>query len=176
MNISPTDNLFSYSVSSESGLPDYNVDLLAENGAGRCDCKQWQFRVSPALAKGEKKMCKHISRSLIYLAQSVVNQKLAQMAQEEAQSDREPTRYEALATEFKLKHPICGVCHQKPTEDVHHSRGRLGSLLCDQEWWVPVCRVCHDWIGSNPNAARELTWNGIPVLCENGQWNSPPAE
>ena len=28
-------------------------------------------------------------------------------------------------------------------DDVHHMRGRTGSLLLDTQWWLPVCRGCH---------------------------------
>lgn len=29
---------------------------------------------------------------------------------------------------------------------VHHMRGRIGSLLCDVEWWLGVCAHCHQMI------------------------------
>lgn len=40
--------------------------------------------------------------------------------------------------------------------DIHHTRGRVGSLLTATEYWVPVCRTHHNWIGENPVQARQL--------------------
>jgi len=54
------------------------------------------------------------------------------------------------------------------TGDVHHSRGRLGVLLVDVRFWIPLCRRHHDWVGQNPAQARELN-----LLCPVGSWNSP---
>jgi len=175
-NVTEGEDAFSYRVSSESGQACYSVDLLAENGAGRCDCKDWQFRCSPAIAKGERKRCKHVSKALNHLAQAIIDRRIEQLRELETKSDRIPTEYAALAAEFKRQHPRCGVCGTNPVDDIHHSRGRLGSLLSDTRFWIPTCRTCHAWIDSNRNAARELTWNGVPVLCEKGEWNSPPAE
>lgn len=176
MNITPGDDIYSYTADSASGLPPYTIELTANSGSGFCSCDDWKYRVSPKLNKGQRATCKHIRACLASLGQAIVDRRVEQLHQGESRADREPTQYEALATEFKRVYPKCGVCHQNPTVDVHHSRGRLGSLLCDMRFWIPVCRTCHDWIGSNPDAARKLTWNGIPVLCEKGQWNSPPAE
>ena len=53
--------------------------------------------------------------------------------------------------------------------DCHHKRGKLGPLLRDQRFWLPLCRLHHAWIGDHPTRARELG-----LLCEHGQWNSLP--
>lgn len=170
------EDVFSFTVESASGMAPYRVELTAENGQGRCSCFDWTYRVSPKIAKGEKATCKHVRQCLQTLAQSIVDQRVLQMKEEETKSDLEPSEYEALAIQFKEANPVCGVCNTKSTEDVHHARGRLSSLLCDSRFWIPVCRTCHSWIDSNRNAARELTWNGIPVLCAKGEWNSPPRD
>lgn len=47
------------------------------------------------------------------------------------------------------------VCARGAT-DVHHQRGKVGRLLCDTRFFLPVCRGCHDWIHQHPNRAREL--------------------
>lgn len=176
MKVEFGDDLYSFSAESASGHKPYVVELTAENGAGRCNCPDWAFRCSPKIAKGQKATCKHIRACLASLGQAIVDRRVEQLRQEESRTDREPIQYEALANEFKRLNPMCGVCHKKPTSDVHHSRGRLGPLLMDQRFWIPVCRTCHDWIGSNPDAARKLTWKSIAVLCAKGEWNSPPAE
>ena len=54
-------------------------------------------------------------------------------------------------------------------DDNHHSRGRIGTLLLDQRFWVPVCRQHHDWIGAHPAEARALG-----LIAPLGQWNTKP--
>lgn len=82
--------------------------------------------------------------------------------------------YLRLRIPWLKAHPWCRSCavrgfkKQAPTTDVHHSRGKIGALLCDMRFWIPVCRNCHDWIGSNPEEARSLG-----LLCQPGEWNTP---
>lgn len=56
-----------------------------------------------------------------------------------------------------------------PKVDLHHSRGRVKALLCLTEFWIPLCRKCHDWVRDNPKDAR---WLGL--LCKEGDWNKVP--
>lgn len=75
--------------------------------------------------------------------------------------------YGKLRKEYLNKNRFCAKCGKKAT-DVHHSRGRTGRLLCMQEYWFAVCRQCHNFIGDNPDEARQ---EGL--LCELGKWNTP---
>ena len=84
--------------------------------------------------------------------------------------------YSEIAKLFKHAYPWCEACvairnvhasSARETEDVHHKRGKVGLLLFDVRHFIPVCRTCHDWIGDNPEKARELG-----LLCEKGQWNA----
>lgn len=52
--------------------------------------------------------------------------------------------------------------------DVHHSRGRAGSLYLDDRFWIALCRACHDRVNREPNWARS-----VGLLCERGLWNKP---
>ena len=52
-----------------------------------------------------------------------------------------------------------------PVDDVHHMRGRSGTLLRDKRFWLAVSRPGHDWIERNKEAARELGF-----LCARGLW------
>ncbi len=45
-------------------------------------------------------------------------------------------------------------CKVHSTE-VHHMRGRIGQLLLDENYWLPVCSNCHRLIEDNPEMARE---------------------
>ena len=83
--------------------------------------------------------------------------------------------YSEIAKLFKAAFPYCEACkairhcnaaHARPTEDVHHKRGKVGLLYFDVRHWISVCRACHTWIGDNIEAAR-----AIGLLCERGDWN-----
>lgn len=67
--------------------------------------------------------------------------------------------YNKVRDVFMKEHPKCmaavpGVCGGKSSE-VHHSRGRVGRLLCDARFFIAICRPCHDWIGDNGAEARK---------------------
>lgn len=38
----------------------------------------------------------------------------------------------------------------------HHKKGRVGKLLCDTRYFMPVCEPCHTWIHSNKTLSYEL--------------------
>lgn len=83
-------------------------------------------------------------------------------------------RYTAAKRLFLERHPWCKVCEMlnringsiERSTDIHHTRGRLGTLLLHEPWWVPCCRACHDYVGRHPGWARE---HGF--LCAIGEWN-----
>ncbi len=66
--------------------------------------------------------------------------------------------------------PICPP-YPHLCEDNHHKRGKLGALLMDERYWLPVCRKLHNWIRDNPKIARDLG-----LLCQPGEWNRPEKE
>lgn len=80
-------------------------------------------------------------------------------------SHRDRSAYKLNRKRFIHENPMCRRCSGK-TDDVHHSRGRAGTLLLDERFWLPVCRECHDWIHANIQKARE---GGF--ICERGLWN-----
>jgi hypothetical protein len=76
--------------------------------------------------------------------------------------------YTNLKRAFLKSHPECAVFKAMRSEDIHHLRGRAGSLLLDTSLWLAVSRRGHDWIHANPEAARRRG-----LLCEKGLWNTP---
>lgn len=71
--------------------------------------------------------------------------KIAKRSKKGKQDDRE---YSKLAKQFKSENPLCKArltgCTGH-TSDVHHMRGR-GAMLLKTEYWLPVCRNCHNII------------------------------
>jgi len=52
--------------------------------------------------------------------------------------------------------------------EVHHMRGRAGSLLLDERFWMAISKQGHRWVHEHMDEARKLGW-----LCEIGKWNTP---
>lgn len=58
----------------------------------------------------------------------------------------------------------CFQCFDKQIS-VHHTRGRVGTLLCDERFWLALCDHCHRWVHDNPEEARS-----VGLLCQPGEW------
>lgn len=74
-------------------------------------------------------------------------------------SDKRKTeiqKYTILRKEFLSdpKNQICPITKQ-PTTDVHHKKGRVGSLFLDTRYWLAVSREGHIMIEENPEWAKE---------------------
>ena len=67
----------------------------------------------------------------------------------------EQVTYSKLRKEYLTARPRCEVCDKAPATDIHHRRGRWKSRLNDTEWWIGVCRGCHDRIHFNPTWSYE---------------------
>jgi hypothetical protein len=82
--------------------------------------------------------------------------------------------YKSLKAQFLLDHPLCAV-HRRDVgnvhhaDQIHHSRGRVGTLLLDIRFYKGVCAAGHDLIGEHPDLAR-----GAGLLCVKGDWNKAP--
>jgi hypothetical protein len=63
--------------------------------------------------------------------------------------------------------PRCG----KVATECHHVRGRIGRLLLDRRFWLPVCLEHHRRIHERPAEARSLG-----LLARPGEWNTVPKE
>ena len=66
----------------------------------------------------------------------------------------------------KYGHPISDKLNE-----VHHMRGRLGSLLRDQRFWIALSKQGHRWVHEHHAEARRLGF-----LCQPGEWNVPVPE
>ncbi len=52
--------------------------------------------------------------------------------------------------------PRCAVC-DRPSTQIHHGKGKVGDLLYDTEYFIPVCDgPCHLWLETHPEEAKEL--------------------
>ncbi len=65
-----------------------------------------------------------------------------------------------VRSEYLNKHPNCeakrpSICCFDATE-IHHKKGRIGDNLTDSNYFLAVCRNCHNWIEDNPKMAKEF--------------------
>lgn len=81
--------------------------------------------------------------------------------------------YKSLRQEFLKANPLCQNVdcptlngHRRTATEVHHSRGKTGTMLLQVKWFRALCSWCHRWVHDNPNKARVLG-----LLCEKGKWN-----
>lgn len=68
----------------------------------------------------------------------------------------ENAKYLVLRIEFlgKKENAICPVTGEKTTE-IHHKKGRVGSLFLDTNFWLAVSRGGHLEIENNPEWAKQ---------------------
>lgn len=84
--------------------------------------------------------------------------------------EKEARIYQRKRRQFLKCHMRCQCCKDNKSEDVHHIRGRAGTLFLDARFWLAVCRPCHDDI-HNPKLRAEMIeseWLAGP-----GEWNVP---
>jgi hypothetical protein len=88
--------------------------------------------------------------------------------------------YYAVQEEFlsRPENSSCGVCIRlrergenillQPATECHHMRGRAGSLLTDERYFLPCCRGHREWIHEHPRLSREMG-----ILAPASEWNIP---
>lgn len=54
----------------------------------------------------------------------------------------------------KKENQICPIT-KTPTTDVHHKKGRRGSLYLDETYWVALSREGHKFVEEHPEWAKE---------------------
>ena len=68
--------------------------------------------------------------------------------------------YTIKRREFLILH-CCKVCWDsgqkvRQATEVHHVRGRVGEMLLDTRYWLPICHFCHRKIHKEPAWATEM--------------------
>lgn len=171
---------FRFLVQSDQTDEKYLVDVQDCNFTGACNCMHFLVRCAPKIAYGQRGptvRCKHISRAREFFLEEILPKLAVAMGmdepdiQHEATVDSERSLYSVRRREFLGMYPRCAVFPALPAKQVHHSRGRLGPLLLDQRFWIPVSMAGHNWIDSHREEARQRDWRGVKLLCARGNWN-----
>lgn len=84
------------------------------------------------------------------------NLKLTPISKVSKKRQIENAKYAVLRIEFlgKKENAICPITKQ-PTTDVHHKKGRVGSLFLDTKHWIALSREGHKFVEENPEWAKE---------------------
>jgi len=74
---------------------------------------------------------------------------------------KEETEYNREIKLFLEEFPICPVMKyvrgsKRPTDQVHHTKGRDGALLLDKRFWMAVSTPGHAWIQNNDAEAQRV--------------------
>ena len=84
--------------------------------------------------------------------------------------------YSLLRKTFLLDNPKCqggSLCKQTGCDglsvEIHHSRGKVGWLLTEVQYFRAVSRQCHDWIEAHPDEAKKLDLSGSRMILSNNR-------
>lgn len=79
------------------------------------------------------------------------------MSEKRAAQNKE---YLKLRTEFLKKNRFCAVFNGLIlATEVHHMKGKIGKLLTDTRFFLPVSRAGHNFIENNPAIAYKKGWS-----------------
>lgn len=111
-------------------------------------CKECWLKIKAQEQSSEPKSYKTFKKkeSRSYRIKSVSDKKLIELKEYRVVRDR------YLAEHKVCEHPDC----KNPSEDLHHAKGRVGSLLTDVRYFKALCRKCHRWCEENVNEAKKL--------------------
>jgi hypothetical protein len=111
-------------------------------------CKECWLKIKAQEQSSEPKsyIVSKTKQSPAYRIKSVSTKKLAELKEYRVVRDG------YLDTHKLCEHPECS----NPSEDLHHAKGRVGSLLTDVRYFKALCRKCHRWVEDNPEQAKAL--------------------
>jgi hypothetical protein len=66
--------------------------------------------------------------------------------------------YQGAKRLFLMGRTRCERCKCVEELELHHKRGRLGSLLPDHRYFAALCGKCHRWVHEHPAEARAAGW------------------
>ena len=120
--------------------------------AKRCLFHYQKFRAEQNAWKKEKR-----AEMNGFLNEKKKPKQIPKMSKKRQQESREYTikRLQFLAQPENLKCPITGEI----ATEIHHMRGRIGSLLLDTRYWLAVSRKGHRKIEENPEWAKENNYS-----------------
>lgn len=78
--------------------------------------------------------------------------KLRPVSAKRAKENREYTKKRRM---FLEANPLCQICQNTFSSEVHHRFGRIGKMLNDLTGFMAICSYCHRRVHEHPKWARE---------------------
>jgi len=108
---------------------------------------------------GTKKFCKTCwGKYLKGNVEPKVKPKVKTISRTSSKKERADHLYSVARRAYLLTHPMCEArlpgCSLNST-DIHHKKGRTGSLYLDTTYFLAVCRNCHNTIEKHVEMAKE---------------------
>jgi hypothetical protein len=69
---------------------------------------------------------------------------------------KELAEYTVKRKKFLQENNRCAVYPKLMATQVHHRKGRVGSLFLDEKYWLPVSALGHKWVEEHPEEAYKL--------------------
>lgn len=114
--------------------------------------------------EGKQKFCKQCWSSRTFKGMSSTKKPTAKkpMRLQSSKIVKLNVAYTVLREQFMKNHPHCQAripgCSIVAT-DIHHKKGRVGTLFLDDSEFLAVCRMCHAWIETHPAEAKLLDFS-----------------
>lgn len=67
--------------------------------------------------------------------------------------------YKQAREDYLNENPFCERCHVKHSDQIHHQKGRISSLLYNKRYFLAVCDTCHKHIELNPLESLKMGWS-----------------
>ena len=111
-------------------------------------CKQcWlQYKASEPLSQPKTYKVSKTKQSPLKRIKSVSTKKLNEL-----------NEYRVIRDRYLKNNPVCEYpnCTSREVE-LHHRKGKVGRLLCDDTYFCSLCRAHHRFVEENPEQAKAL--------------------
>lgn len=105
--------------------------------------------------EGNTKFCASCNRANRKAEEQPREKKASYIRSQSQKRASENQQYSREGKTFLKRNNICGTGCGNPSEQIHHQKGRIASLLLDKRFWLAVCADCHTKIENNPEWAIE---------------------
>lgn len=100
--------------------------------------------------------CRTIYAMSIVEKKRLADQKKVQIKKVSEKRKLENIIYQSERIKFLMlpENKVCPITKQQTT-DIHHKKGRIGSLYLDKKYWIALSREGHKFVEENPKWAKE---------------------
>lgn len=116
-----------------------------------CDCGNF--------VEGVTKKCGSCNREDRKNSEVKIKKQNKRIKQTSNKRTRENKIYAINGPKYLEKNPYCECGCGKPSQQIHHKKGRTGDLFLNEKYWMAVYSECHTDIENNPEWAIEMGYS-----------------